>query len=308
MIGFLLRRLSYGLLAVFILTVLVFVGVRISGDPVALMFQAGVPTEAEIKDITHHLGLDQPYLVQYLRFIKQIVVFDLGKSYHTNQDVSRMISDRLGATLILAACSMLIAVLIAFPIGIISALKRGSLLDFFGQVFAVSGISLPNFWLGIMFILYFAVYLGWFPPSGFEGPQYIILPAFTQGLISSGFLARLVRSSMLDVMRQNYIVTAQAKGITQWKVVIFHGLRNALIPTVTFFGLQFGVLLGGTVIIEQVFSWPGIGRMLIIAISQRDFPVIQGTILFLAIMMVLINLIVDLLYGILDPRIRIANS
>ena len=159
-----------------------------------------------------------------------------------------------------------------------------------------------------MFILYFAVSLKWLPPSGYEGPVHIILPAFTLGLISSGFLARLVRSSMLDTMQQDYIVTARAKGIPEWKVVIFHGLRNALIPTITFFGLQFGALLGGAVIIEQVFSWPGVGRMLIHAISQRDFPVIQGTVFFLAILMVLINFIVDIIYGFLDPRIRISKK
>ena len=308
MIGFILKRLSYGLLAVLALTVLVFVGVRSSGDPIGLMFQAGAPSEEEIAEIKEHLGLDKPYVVQYARFLKQILVFDLGRSYHSNQRVNTMIADRIGATLSLAVASTVIAVLIAFPIGIVSALKRGSLFDLFGQVFAVSGISLPNFWLGIMFILYFAVTLKWLPPSGYEGPVYLILPAFTLGLISSGFLARLVRSSMLDTMRQNYIVTARAKGIAEWRVVIYHGLRNALIPTVTFFGLQFGALLGGAVIIEQVFSWPGVGRMLIQAISQRDFPVIQGTVFFLAIVMVLINFLIDILYGFLDPRIRISKG
>lgn len=226
MISFIIRRLSHGLLAVVILTVLVFVGVRASGAPIALMFQAGVPTEEELADIKEHLGLDEPYIIQYFQFLKQVLAFDLGKSYHSDQYVNHMIAERMGATLLLAIVSTLIALSIAFPIGIFSALKRGSLLDLFGQLFAVSGISLPNFWLGIMFILYFSVHLGWLPPSGYGGPFHIILPAFTLGLVSSGFLARLVRSSMLDTMRQNYIETARAKGI----------------------------------IIEQVFSWPGVGN------------------------------------------------
>ncbi len=308
MIHFIFKRLSHGLLAVLILTMLVFVGVRSSGDPIALIFQAGVPTEAEIVEIRAHLGLDKSYIVQYFIFLKQIMVFDLGKSFHTDQNVNTMIADRVGATLLLGLVSTAISLLIAFPVGILSALKRGSLLDLFGQIFAVSGISLPNFWLGIMFMLYFAVHLGWLPPSGFEGPYHIILPAFTLGLISSGFMARLIRSSMLDTMRQNYIVTARAKGIAEWKVVVFHGLRNAMIPTITFFGLQLGALLGGSVIIEQVFSWPGLGRMLIGAIGARDFPVIQGTVFFLAIFMVLTNFIVDIIYGFLDPRIRVTKT
>ncbi len=308
MISFIIRRLIHGLLAVTVLTLLIFIGVRSSGDPVALMFEAGEPTKEQIAEIKSHLGLDRSYVVQYFIFLRQLLSFDLGKSYHTNQTVNAMIGERIGATLILALSAIAISLLIAFPIGIMSALKRGSLLDFFGQIFAIFGLSLPNFWLGIMFILYFAVHLRWFPPSGYEGPIYLVLPALTLGLILSGLMARVVRSAMLDAMRQPYIVTARSKGIAEWRVVILHGFRNALIPTVTLFGLQFGALLGGTVIIEKVFSWPGIGRMMVDAISARDFPVIQGTSFFLAIALVAINFIVDILYGVLDPRIRVTKN
>ena len=233
MLSFIVKRLYHGVIALFLLTILVFIGVRSSGDPVAMMFQAGNPTEEQIMEIKEHLGLNEPYALQYLKFLGQIVTLDLGKSYQSDQQVSRMIFDRMGATIVLALASTVVAVIIAFPVGILSAVRRGSLLDLFGQVFAVSGISLPNFWLGIMFILLFAVHLRWLPPSGYESFAHIVLPAVTLGLISSGFLSRLVRSSMLDTMRQNYIVTARAKGIQEWRVILFHGFRNALIPTVT---------------------------------------------------------------------------
>ncbi|MBU2513926.1 ABC transporter permease [bacterium] len=305
MISFIVKRLMHGILAVVVLSLLVFIGVRTSGDPTTLMFQAGEPSKEEIAQIKEQLGLDKSYATQYFIFLRQLLKGDLGKSYYTNQKVSAMIGERLGATMILTLSAMLISFCISFPIGILSALKRGSLLDMFGQSFAIFGLSMPNFWLGIIFILLFAVNLRWLPPSGFESWEYIILPSLTLGLILSGILARLVRSSMLDTMNRQYIVTARAKGIAEWRVILLHGFRNALIPVVTYIGLQFGALLGGTVIIEKVFSWPGIGRMLVDAISQRDFPVIQGTVFFLAIVMVLTNFIVDVTYGFLDPRIRV---
>jgi len=198
--------------------------------------------------------------------------------------------------------------LIALPVGVLSAVKKGSGIDFFGRIFALLGLSFPNFWLGIMFILIFAVQLRWFPASGYEGIRYLVLPAFTLGLILSGILARLIRSSMLEVLNQQYISTARSKGIKEWLVIVKHALRNALIPTVTFIGLQFGTLLGGTVIIEQVFSWPGVGRLLIDAVSQRDFPVIQGAVIYLALIMVLVNLIVDISYSFIDPRIKVGEE
>ena len=243
-ISFIIKRLMHGLIAVVALSLLIFIGVRTSGDPTILMFQAGEPSKEEIIRIKQQLGLDKSYATQYLLFFKQLLKGDLGKSYFTNQQVSAMIGERFGATLLLAMVGMLISILIAFPIGILSALKRGTLLDVSGQTFAIFGLSMPNFWLGIIFILLFAVNLRWLPPSGFESWEYIVLPSLTVGLTMSGILARLVRSSMLDTMNQQYIVTARAKGIAEWRVILFHGFRNALIPVVTYIGLQFGVLLG----------------------------------------------------------------
>jgi len=248
--------------------------------------------------------LDKPLYVQYGIFLKGIVTLDFGESFRSGTPVIGLIFERLGATLVLALGGIIVAVLIAFPVGILSAVKRGTPVDFFGRIFSLIGISFPNFWLGIMLILIFAVNLKWLPSSGFDGLSSLILPSITLGMILSGILARLIRSSMLEVMNQQYMSTARSKGISEWSVIIKHGFRNALLPTITFLGLQFGSLLGGTVIVEQVFSWPGIGRLIIDAINQRDYPVIQGGVIFLAIIMVVVNLIVDLSYTLIDPRIK----
>lgn len=236
--------------------------------------------------------------------MKGLLTFDLGESFRSGIPVMTLIAERVWPTMLLAFGGMVVALLIAFPVGIISAVKRDTFLDFGGRVFSLIGISFPNFWLGIMLILIFAVNLQWLPASGFEGFKYLILPSITLGLILSGVLARLVRSSMLEVLNQQYIRTAESKGISKWVVILKHAFRNALLPTTTFIGLQFGALLGGTVIIEQVFAWPGIGRLIIDAINQRDYPVVQGGVVFLALVMVVVNLIVDLSYSLIDPRIK----
>jgi len=268
------------------------------------MFSAGEPSKEAIAEVRTALGLDKPLYVQYGIFLKGIVTLDFGESFRSGTPVIGLIFERLGATLVLALGGIIVAVLIAFPVGIISAVKRGTPVDFFGRIFSLIGISFPNFWLGIMLILIFAVNLKWLPSSGFDGLSSLILPSITLGMILSGILARLIRSSMLEVMNQQYMSTARSKGISEWSVIIKHGFRNALLPTITFLGLQFGSLLGGTVIVEQVFSWPGIGRLIIDAINQRDYPVIQGGVIFLAIIMVVVNLIVDLSYTLIDPRIK----
>ena len=308
MASFIIRRLFHSVLVIFALSLLIFFAIRLTGDPVAIMFQAGEPTKEAIEQLRTQLGLDEPVYVQYWIFFKGLIMGDLGESFRTGEKVISMIFDKLAATLLLAIAGLLVALFIALPVGVLSAVKKGSGIDFFGRVFSLLGISFPNFWLGIMFILIFAVRLRWFPASGYEGFKYLVLPAFTLGLILSGILARLIRSSMLEVLNQQYISTARSKGIKEWLVVIKHALRNALIPTVTYIGLQFGTLLGGTVIIEQVFSWPGVGRLLIDAVNQRDFPVIQGTVIYLALIMVLVNLIVDISYSFIDPRIKIGGG
>ncbi|GIO06703.1 peptide ABC transporter permease [Brevibacillus reuszeri] len=304
MTTFLIRRLLHSIFVVLAITLVIFVLVRLTGDPVSIMFQAGEPTKEAIAELRKNLGLDEPVFVQFVLYLKDMFTGNLGTSFRTGESVIGMMQEKMGATLLLAFGGMFVALLIAIPVGIISAVRRGSVADFFGRIFSLLGISFPNFWLGIMLIIIFAVKLRWFPASGYQGLEYLVLPSVALGLILSGILARLVRSSMLEVLNQQYINTARSKGIKEWIVVIKHGLRNALIPTVTFIGLQFGTLLGGTVIIEQVFSWPGIGRMLIDAISQRDFPVIQGSVIILSFLMIFVNLLVDISYGFIDPRIR----
>ena len=306
--AYVVRRIGHSILVVLVLSLLIFFSIRLTGDPVAVMFQAGEPTKEAIEALREQLGLNEPLIVQYGIFLKGIMVGDLGESFRTGENVMSMIMSRMSATLLLAIAGLFIALLIALPVGVLSAVKRGSAIDFFGRIFSLIGISFPNFWLGIMFILIFAVHLRWFPASGYEGTKYLILPAFTLGLIRSGILARLIRSSMLEVLNQQYISTARSKGLREWLVIIKHALRNALVPTVTFIGLQFGTLLGGTVIIEQVFSWPGAGRLLIDAVTQRDFPVIQGAVIYLALVMVFVNLIVDISYSFIDPRIKVGGG
>ncbi|GED66848.1 peptide ABC transporter permease [Brevibacillus reuszeri] len=304
MTTFLIRRLLHSIFVVLAITLVIFVLVRMTGDPVSIMFQAGEPTKEAIEELRKNLGLDEPVYIQFALYLKDMFTGNLGTSFRTGESVIGMMQEKMGATLLLAFGGMFVALLIAIPVGIISAVRRGSVADFFGRIFSLLGISFPNFWLGIMLIIIFAVKLRWFPASGYQGLEYLVLPSVALGLILSGILARLVRSSMLEVLNQQYINTARSKGIKEWIVIIKHGLRNALIPTVTFIGLQFGTLLGGTVIIEQVFSWPGIGRMLIDAISQRDFPVIQGSVIILSFLMIFVNLLVDISYGFIDPRIR----
>lgn len=304
MLSYIVKRIFHAILVVIVISLIVFFSIRLTGDPVAIMFGAGEPTQEAIDQLTTELGLDQPLHIQYGLFMKGLLTFDLGESFRSGTPVMTLIAERVGPTMLLALGGMVVALLIAFPVGIISAVKRDTFLDFGGRVFSLIGISFPNFWLGIMLILIFAVNLQWLPASGYEGFKYLILPSITLGLILSGVLARLVRSSMLEVLNQQYIRTAESKGISKWVVILKHAFRNALLPTTTFIGLQFGALLGGTVIIEQVFAWPGIGRLIIDAINQRDYPVVQGGVVFLALVMVVVNLIVDLSYSLIDPRIK----
>lgn len=308
MLNYIIRRVLHSIFVVIAISLIVFIAIRLTGDPVTLMFGDGEPSTKAIEEIRERLGLNQPIYLQYITFLKDLVTFDLGFSYRSGENVTTLILDRMPATLALTFGGIFVALLIAFPVGIISAVKRGTFLDLGGRVFSLLGISFPNFWLGIMLILVFSVTLQWFPASGYNGIQYLVLPSIALGLILSGILARLVRSSMLEVMNHQYMNTARSKGISEWAVIIKHGFRTALIPTVTYIGIQFGSLLGGTVIIEQVFSWPGVGRMIVDAISQRDFPVVQGGVIMLALLMVGVNLIIDLSYAIIDPRIKVGGE
>jgi ABC-type dipeptide/oligopeptide/nickel transport system permease component len=275
------------------------------GDPAVEIASRGPGMTPEaIQRIRVQLGLDQPLHVQYVRFLTRIARGDLGRSIINNQQVSTMIRAQVGSTVQLTIAGIATAILIGVPLGLIAAVRHNSWIDTISMTGALIGVSMPSFWLGLLLILLFSVRLKWIPILGGTGLQGLVLPALTLGIGASAIIARLVRSSMLEVLGQEYITTARAKGLHGRIVILRHGLKNALIPVVTIIGLQFGALLGGAVVIETVFARRGIGRMAIDAILAKDFPVIQGTVLFAALVYVSVNLLVDLLYSVIDPRIR----
>ena len=259
---------------------------------------------ARIAELRQELGLNDPLPVQYWRFIWGAVRGDLGRSIQSNRAVRDEIAAQLPATLQLTAAAMVVALALGVTLGLIAAIRHNDLLDYGTMLVALMGVSMPGFWLGILLILLFSLQLGWFPATGGEGVERLVLPALTLGLGAAAIIARLVRSSVLEVLRQEYIVTARAKGLSATRVLLGHALKNALIPVVTIVGLQFGALLAGTVVIETVFSRPGIGRTVVNAILVKDFPLVQGAILVIATTYVLANLMVDLAYAWLDPRVR----
>lgn len=304
MLAYAIRRLAQSIVVLLGISFIVFVALHLTGNPAAAMLRGGNPTKQDIIAMEHQLGLDKPLPIQYVIFLTNAVHGDLGTSYYFQAPALSIVLERLPATLILTLSSLAISLVIAFPLGVLSAVRRNGVIDFFSRVFALIGISLPNFWLGIMLILVFSVRLGWLPPSGSGGIRHLILPAVTLGLILTGITTRLIRSSVLEVINHDYVRTARAKGLTYSHVLIKHVVRNALLPVVTYIGLQFGTLLGGAVIIEQVFAWPGVGQLSLGAVNQGDFPVVQAGVLVLAGLIILVNLLVDLSYGFIDPRIH----
>lgn len=275
----------------------------VPGDP-ALMVAGLDASPEDVANIRHQMGLDQPVYVQYVRFLGNALRGDFGRSLQTQRPVTEELRSRLPNTVELAVVAMVFAVVFGSALGIIAATHQYSLWDNLSMVAAIGGISVPIFWLGLMLMLVFAVQLGWLPVEGTGSPRHLVLPALTLGTASAAMIARQVRSAMLEVLRQDYVRTARAKGLSNGTVVMRHALKNALIPAVTIIGLQFGYLLAGAVITETVFAWPGVGRLLVDGIKFRDFPVVQATILWLALIFSLVNLGVDLLYGYLDPRIK----
>ena len=305
MFRYFLQRLFQTLFVLIGITLIVAFTVRLSGDPAVSLFQgSAAPTPEQLEEIRKGMGLDKPFIVQYLNFVRDALRGDLGRSFRSHQPVMGLIRDRFPATALLALTALLVSLLIAFPLGIMAARQRGRLPDFVIRVVSLTGLSFPNFWLGIMLILLFAVRLRWLPPSGFENWKSLVLPALTLGLILASITTRLVRSSLLDVLGEQYVTTARAKGLSDPRVIYGHALRSALIPIVTYIGLQLGALLGGVVIIEQVFAWPGLGSLALNAVSFRDYPVLQGTVTVLAVLITATNLAVDMSYALLDPRIR----
>ncbi len=288
-----------------VMTLVFFMVHLLPGDPAEEIAAGGLGgTPEQIQAIRVRLGLDRPLYVQYWEFVKRTAQGDLGRSIYRNQPVSTMIRERVGATAQLTLAGIVTALVLGVPLGILAAIRQNSWVDSISMTVALTGIAMPSFWLGLLLIWLFAVRLNWVPVIGGTGIKGLILPGFTLGFSASAIIARLVRSSMLEVLRQDYMMTARAKGLASRVVVINHGLKNALIPVVTIIGLQIGNLLGGAVVIETVFARQGIGRMAVDGILTKDFPVVQGTVLFAALVYVTINLVVDLLYSVLDPRIR----
>ena len=273
------------------------------GDPALLMLGERA-TEEQLQLLRQEMGLLEPLPVQYARFLGAALQGDLGRSYRSGRPVMTEVLSRLPATAELAVAAVVIAVLIGVPVGVLSAVKQYSLLDNAGMLLALLGASLPSFWLGLMLMLLFAVNLGWLPPSGRDGLSSLVLPALTLGAGAAALITRMTRSSMLEVINQDYVRTARAKGLPEKTVIYSHAFRNALLPVVTVIGLQFGALLGGAVITETVFAWPGTGRLAVEAIRAKDYPVVQGAVLMLAFAFAIVNLLVDLLYAFLNPRIR----
>jgi len=303
MIKFLFSRILQMIPPLFGLTIILFVLLRIGGDPVAHLVDPEASVE-EVAKVRAAYGFDRPYHEQYLRQLARILAGDFGDSFRFRSPAMPLVLERLPATLELALASMLVALLIAIPAGLLSAIYQNSLLDLFVTVGSTLGRAMPNFWIGIMLILFFSVQLRWLPVSGREEAASIVLPAITLGSSIATTLARVLRSSMLEVLRQEYIVTARAKGVSQIMVIMHHALRNALIPFVTVFGLQMAWLLGGAVIVENVFAWPGMGRLILASVQVRDLAVVQAGVFVFALVVMVTNLLVDLSYAVIDPRIR----
>ncbi len=304
MLRFLMKRLLEIIPILLLVSILIFLFVHmIPGDPARLVAGEDATLE-DVELVRKELGLDKPMHEQYITYMTNLFQGDLGTSLKTKRPVMEEIGERFMPTFWLTVWSMVWAVVVGLIIGVVSATKRNKWQDYLGMFGAVSGLSLPSFWLGLMLIQLFAVTLGWFPTGGMESWKSYILPSFTLGTGVAAVVARFTRSSLMDVLKEDYIRTGRSKGLNEHSVVWGHGLRNAMIPVVTMTGLQFGFLLGGSVVIESVFSWPGLGKLLIDSVAYRDYPVIQAEMLIFAFEFILINLIVDLLYGVLNPQIR----
>ena len=310
---YILRRLLQTIPVLLLFSVVVFAVLRmVPGDPATAMLGLQATPEA-VTQIRQEMGFDKPIIVQYGLWLGHVVRGDFGVSWSSKQPVLQLLKRRFEATLLLTLGATLVGLVISLPLGVLSGVRPHSAFDTLATSFSLLGVALPGFWLGLMLVLFFSVRIGWLPPSGYvpldesvgDSLKHLLLPAFTLGVGLAAPLARFVRSGMLDVMGADYIRTARAKGLPGQLVVRRHALRNGLLSVVTIFGLEFGSMLGGAVITESVFSWPGIGTLLLTAIKQRDYAMIQGAVLFISLVFIVVNLVVDLAYGVLDPRIRV---
>jgi peptide/nickel transport system permease protein/oligopeptide transport system permease protein len=308
MLAYLIKRIaaSAGVMLAMILLVMLIMDI-IPGDPAALMLGESATPEM-VANLRSQMGLDQPIYVRYVQYTGRLFQGDLGRSVREMSSVSALLAATWPNTLLLAGAAMVLSLLIGLPLGVISAARSGSWLDHASRIASLLGLCLPVFWIGLVMMFIFSLTLGWFPTGGSGGPKHLILPAVTLALHSVASLARMTRSSLLEVLGEDYVRTARAKGLGRWSVVLRHGLRNALIPIVTVFGMQVGQLMGGAILTETVFAWPGVGRLMVGAILGRDYMLLQGTMLLFAGAYVLINLLVDLSYGLIDPRVSRAGG
>lgn len=306
MTGYISRLVISTLLVTWLVSSLVFLLIHlVPGDPVAVMLGEWA-SPADEAALRVQLGLDQPLWLQYVQYFSGLTRLDLGHSLYFEQPISQILAERIPLTAYLAVMALFIAVLIAFPLGMIAAYYAGRWPDYAAMSISLFGVSIPNFWLGPLFILFFAIFLGWLPVSGAIHPLAWVLPALTLGTALAAILARMLRSSLLEVWHEDYIRTARAKGLSGIRVYGVHALRNALLPVVTILGLQLGTLLGGAVITEVVFDWPGLGQLLVESIQRRDYPVVQACILIISLAYILVNALTELVYAWLDPRIRLS--
>ena len=303
---YIVKRIGYCLLSLFLLSLTIFFFVRVTGDPATLLVEPGASPD-DIAAIHHQFGLDRPLLVQYGLFMVSVLSGDLGQSFYYRTPVLELYWSRLPYSVMLATAAMAFSLLLGIPSGILAAVRVGRFWDSAGKVFALLGLSLPSFWVGLVLILVFSVYLGWLPSSGSGTPLHLIMPAFALGWYFAASHMRLTRSSMLEVLGSEYVKLARLKGLPEALVIAKHAFKNALIPVLTLAGINFVIMISVAVVVETVFAWPGVGRLLYEGVAFRDFPVVQGTVLMLGAMTVTVNLIVDILYAVIDPRIRLAS-
>src|SRR6476469_2453306 len=303
---FIVRRTLYAIATLFILSLTIFLVVRLTGDPVTLLAEPGAQEE-DLAVVRKDWGLDRPLPVQYAAFVKNVLTGDLGKSFNYQMPVSTLYFQRLPNSLELALAATLISFVIGIPAGLISAVKVNTGWDSFGETVALFGLAVPGFWLGLVLILVFSVWLQWLPTSGQGSWRNLVMPAVALGWYFAAYLLRLTRSSMLEVLRSEYVKLARLKGLPSYVVLAVHAFKNALIPVLTLAGVNLVIMINAAVIIEVIFAWPGIGRLLYEGIFQRDFPLVQGVVMEAGIMIVMINLIVDVLYAYIDPRIRLTK-
>jgi len=303
---FIIRRTAYSLLSLFLLSITIFFFVRVTGDPAVLLVEPGA-SQADIAAIHKQFGLDRPLVVQYWLFMTSLFQGDLGKSFYYQTPVMSLYLDRLPNSLLLAFVAMSLSLLIGIPAGIMASVQVGRFWDGFGKLFTLLGLSLPSFLVGLILILVFSVYLGWLPSSGAGTPLHLVMPAFALGWYFAASHMRLTRSSMLEVLGSEYIKLAKLKGLPQFMIIAKHAFKNALIPVLTLAGINLVVMVNVAVVVETVFAWPGIGRLLYEGITFRDFPIVQGIVILGGAMIVMVNLVVDILYAVVDPRIRLGT-